>query len=89
MSKDETGNNESQGLPGYSANNSIPGGFALPIPTGATGGHVDDTPASADPWSSTWDDRSWQPGQNGAVRGAETGVNDWSDSYEYGGEYTA
>ena len=91
MSKDETGNTEGQGLPGYSANNSIPGGFALPVPSAAAGGEVEETPASADPWSSTWEDRSWQPSQNGttAVNGAETGVNDWSDSYEYGGEYTA
>ena len=33
MSKDETGTTESQGIPGYSANSSIPGGFTLPIPT--------------------------------------------------------
>ena len=33
MSKDETGTTESQGIPGYSANSPIPGGFPLPTPT--------------------------------------------------------
>jgi MinD-like ATPase involved in chromosome partitioning or flagellar assembly len=87
MSKDETGSTEGQGLPGFPANNSIPGGFTLPIPTATTAGQVDDTPA--DPWSSTWDDTSWQPSDSGTVAAGGTGANDWSDSYEYGGEYTA
>ena len=86
MSKDETGKTEGQGLPGYSANNSIPNGFALPIPTATAAGEVDEPETSADPWSSTWDDSSGQPGQNGS---SETRVNDWSDSFEYDGEYTA
>ena len=52
MSKDETGNAEGQGLPGYSANNSIPGGgFALPIPAPTAAGQVEESPSSADPWS--------------------------------------
>src|SRR6478736_1138181 len=61
MSKDETGNTESQGIPGYSANNSIPGGFALPIPSAGAGASEPEH-APADPWSSTWDDTSWQSG---------------------------
>jgi hypothetical protein len=87
MSKDETGSTEGQGLPGFPANNSIPGGFTLPIPTAATVGQTDDTPA--DPWSSTWDDTSWQPSESATTASGETASNDWSDSYEYGGEYTA
>ena len=86
MSKDETGSTEGQGLPGYSANNSIPSGFALPIPSATAAGEVEETPATADPWSTTWDDSSWQPGENGRPA---TGINDWSDTYEYGGEYSA
>lgn len=59
MSKDETGSTESQGIPGFSANNSIPGGFTLPIPIATAGGsQPEETPA--DPWSSTWEDTSWQ-----------------------------
>src|SRR6478735_7537366 len=66
MSKDETGNTESQGIPGFSANNSIPGGFALPIPTASAGAAQPDE-APADPWSSTWEDTSWQSGDTGAI----------------------
>ena len=51
MSKDETGSTESQGIPGFSANNSIPGGFTLPIPI-ATAGASQPEETSADPWSS-------------------------------------
>ncbi|MBC9820264.1 hypothetical protein [Terrabacter sp. MAHUQ-38] len=88
MSKDETGSTEGQGLPGFSANNSIPGGFTLPIPMGtAAADQTDEAPA--DPWSSTWDDTSWQPTDSGTTASGESGANDWSDSYEYGGQYTA
>ncbi|GGM86676.1 hypothetical protein GCM10009721_09330 [Terrabacter tumescens] len=62
MSKDETGSTESQGIPGFSANNTIPGGFALPIPV-AGAGATEPEAAPADPWSSTWDDTSWQSGE--------------------------
>ena len=91
MSKDETGSNEGQGIPGYSANNSIPGGFALPIPT-ATAGVPQQDEAPADPWSSTWDDASWQSGDTGEIPAAvadESATNQWTDSYEYGGEATS
>ncbi|MFM6852114.1 MAG: hypothetical protein ACKOVB_23725 [Terrabacter sp.] len=98
MSKDETGTNEGQGIPGFSANNSIPGGFTLPIPT-ATAGQDHEDEAPADPWSSTWEDTSWQPGDTGqqpavgasdASQGAGTSsTNSWTDSYEYGGEYAS
>ncbi|NUO89940.1 MAG: hypothetical protein HOQ18_03800 [Dermatophilaceae bacterium] len=99
MSKDETGTNEGQGIPGFSANNSIPGGFTLPIPTATAGADHEDV-APADPWSSTWEDSSWQPGDTGqqpavgasgasgasyASQGGAT-TNSWTDSYEYGGE---
>ncbi len=95
MSKDETGTNEGQGIPGFSANNSIPGGFTLPIPTATAGAdHEDEAPA--DPWSSTWEDSSWQPGDTGqqpAVGGSDTAAggatNSWTDSYEYGDDYTS
>jgi MinD-like ATPase involved in chromosome partitioning or flagellar assembly len=73
MSKDETGSTESQGIPGYSANNSIPGGFALPIPTAGAGASEPEQPP-ADPWSSTWDDTSWQTGETG-----ETATYDLSE----------
>src|SRR6478672_1758071 len=90
MSKDETGSNEGQGIPGFSANNSIPGGFTLPIPT-ATAGAAHEDEAPADPWSSTWEDTSWQSGDTGqqpAVGAAgDSSTNQWTDSYEYGGEY--
>ena len=33
MSNEDGGKVEDQGIPGYSANNTIPGGFALPLPT--------------------------------------------------------
>ncbi len=71
MSKDETGTTESQGIPGYSANNSIPGGFTLPIPT-ATAAAGQPEQAPADPWSSTWEDTSWQSAESGEA-------NAWSD----------
>ena len=58
MSKDETGSDEVRGLPGYPANNSIPSGFALPIPMAPAPEHLDE-PEPADPWSSTWEDTSW------------------------------
>jgi MinD-like ATPase involved in chromosome partitioning or flagellar assembly len=58
MSKDETGSDEVRGLPGYPANNSIPSGFALPIPIASAPTHVDEA-EPADPWSSTWEDTSW------------------------------
>ena len=90
MSKDDTGNTESQGIPGFSANNSIPGGFALPIPTATTGAAQPDE-APADPWSSTWEDTSWQSGDTGVIPTVATGdagsaSDDWTASYEYGGE---
>ena len=71
MSKDETGTTESQGIPGFSANNSIPGGFTLPIPT-ATAAAGQPEQAPADPWSSTWEDTSWQSAESGEA-------NAWSD----------
>jgi len=71
MSKDETGTTESQVIPGYSANSSIPGGFTLPIPTAtAPAGQPEQAPA--DPWSSTWEDTSWQSADSGEA-------NAWSD----------
>lgn len=73
MSNNETGSTENQGIPGYSANNSIPGGFALPIPTAGAGVSEPEQPP-ADPWSSTWDDTSWQ-------QPAETGVPDETAAY--------
>ena len=92
MSKDDTGNTESQGIPGFSANNSIPGGFALPIPT-ATGGAAQPDEAPADPWSSTWEDTSWQSGDTGEIPtgadDADSSTNQWTDSYEYGVETAA
>jgi len=92
MSKDDTGNTESQGIPGFSANNSIPGGFALPIPTSAGAAQPDDAPA--DPWSSTWEDTSWQSGETGEFPTADAGAadsatNEWTDSYSYGSETTS
>src|SRR5690348_6904969 len=93
MSKDETGNTESQGIPGFSANNSIPGGFALPIPTATTGAPQPDE-APADPWSSTWEDTSWQSGDTSAIPTVAPGdagsaSDDWTASYEYGSESAA
>jgi hypothetical protein len=61
MSKDDSGNVEAAGIPGYSANNTIPGGFSLPLPTVTNSGEPEtEAEQSADPWSSTWDDSSWQ-----------------------------
>lgn len=57
MSKDDSTNTESQGIPGYSANSSVPGGFALPLPTQTSS---EEPEQSSDPWSSTWDDATWQ-----------------------------
>jgi MinD-like ATPase involved in chromosome partitioning or flagellar assembly len=98
MSKDETGSDEVRGLPGYPANNSIPSGFALPIPIASAPTLAEAEPA--DPWSSTWEDTSWHVNgdtdetTNGAPATAPTpGADDaadgtdWTDSYEYGGEY--
>jgi MinD-like ATPase involved in chromosome partitioning or flagellar assembly len=76
MSNDETGKTEGQGLPGYSANNTIPGGFSLPIPTAAN--RVEEQPAS-DPWSSTWEDESWQSEEAAASGTSSSGQ--WADSY--------
>jgi MinD-like ATPase involved in chromosome partitioning or flagellar assembly len=105
MSKHETGSDEVRGLPGYPANNSIPSGFALPIPMVPAPEHIDE-PEAADPWSSTWQDTSWQVdadvdgGTNdtpvtdvdldGAGSASTDGDGtDWTDSYEFGGEYAA
>ena len=71
MGKDETGTTESQGIPGFSTNSSIPGGFTLPIPT-ATAAADQPEQAPADPWSSTWEDISWQSAESGET-------NAWSD----------
>ena len=87
MSKDETGSTEGQGIPGFSSNNSIPGGFTLPIPMGTAAANQTEEPP-ADPWSSTWDDTSWQPSDTAETTPAGTGANDWSDSFEYGGDDT-
>ncbi|GAA6525914.1 hypothetical protein [Intrasporangium sp. DVR] len=105
MSKDESGSSEGQGIPGYSANNTIPGGFSLPLPTAtnsAPDAIEDQTPEPADPWSSTWDDTSWQlPEADSSTslyaaeelsQYAPTGYaprSDWSDSYDHGGEPAA
>ncbi len=59
------------GHPRYSANSSIPGGFTLPIPT-ATDPAGQPEQAPADPWSSTWEDTSWQSADSGET-------NAWSD----------
>ena len=109
MSKHETGSDEVRGLPGYPSNNSIPSGFALPIPMAPAAEHLEE-PETADPWSSTWEDTSWHvnadagEGTNDApvtevdlsaagpasTDGAVTGDGiDWTDSYEFGGEYAA
>ncbi len=63
MSKDDSGNVEAAGIPGYSANNTIPGGFSLPLPTMTNPIDAEaeaEAEQSADPWSTTWDDSSWQ-----------------------------
>jgi MinD-like ATPase involved in chromosome partitioning or flagellar assembly len=84
MSNDETGNTEGQGIPGFSSNNRVPGGFTLPIPV--VTGQQDEQPAS-DPWSSTWADDSWQSEEAASeqTRPADlpTG-NAWSDPYAGG-----
>lgn len=86
MSTDETGSTEGQGIPGFSSNNSIPGGFTLPIPMGTAAAADQTDEAPADPWSSTWDDTSWQPSSSGETAPGESGSNGWTDSYEYGGD---
>src|SRR4051794_36692278 len=90
MSKDETGSTENQGIPGFSANSSIPGGFTLPIPLAGSGAPEPEE-AAADPWSSTWDDTSWHSddtgdespaaGHNGAAApsGSSGTTNSWTD----------
>ncbi|WP_404390085.1 MinD/ParA family protein [Humibacillus xanthopallidus] len=104
MSKDETGSDEARGLPGYPANNSIPSGFALPIPMAPAPEHLDE-PEPADPWSSTWEDTSWHVNADSdestndapvaddvdltAAGTASADGTDWTDSYEFGGEYAA
>ena len=63
MSNEDGGKVEDQGIPGYSANNTIPGGFALPLPTATNSSDPEpeaEADETADPWSSTWDDTSWQ-----------------------------
>ena len=45
MGKDETGTDEVRGLPGYPANNSIPSGFALPIPMASAPTDLADDPS--------------------------------------------
>lgn len=104
MSNDDSGGAKGQGIPGYSANNTIPGGFSLPLPT-ATNSAADavaaHAPEPADPWSSTWDDSSWQlPETDSSVslysrdelsRYAGTDdadPSDWADSYDHGGDQT-
>ncbi|GAA1978670.1 hypothetical protein GCM10009817_18960 [Terrabacter lapilli] len=82
MSKDENGSTESQGIPGISANNSIPGGFTLPIPI-ATAGASQPEEAPADPWSSTWEDTSWHPSDDAqASSGTDSsyGTTDTTDT---------
>lgn len=58
MSNDDTRSNGAggQGLPGYTANHGVPGGFVLPIPGASTPRPPADEPT--DPWSSTWNDPS-------------------------------
>ncbi|WP_323095457.1 hypothetical protein [Intrasporangium sp. YIM S08009] len=80
MSNDETGNTEGQGIPGFSSNNRVPGGFALPIPVAT--GSPEDQPSS-DPWSSTWDDDSWQSEEAASEQTSPeaSDANTWSDPY--------
>src|SRR3954452_22106637 len=90
MSKDETGSTENQGIPGFSANSSIPGGFTLPIPLAGSGAPEPEE-AAADPWSSTWDDTSWHSDDTGDVSraaghtgaasrsGSSGTTNSWTD----------
>jgi len=102
MSNDDSGGAKGQGIPGYSANNTIPGGFSLPLPTAtnsATDAVAAEAPEPADPWSSTWDDTSWQlPEPDSSVSlysrdelsqyaGTDHGDrSDWADSYDHGGD---
>ena len=85
MSNDETGTTEGQGLPGYAANNAVPGGFTLPLPM-ATSSVEAPEERPTDPWSSTWEDASWQSTEGIAAGPSEASTNGWSDSYEFGGE---
>ncbi|MEW1952137.1 hypothetical protein [Terrabacter sp. NPDC080008] len=84
MGKDETGSTENQGIPGFPANNSVPGGFTLPIPI-ATAGASQDEEAPADPWSSTWEDTSWHaadasaPSSDAGSSYEPSSANSWSD----------
>lgn len=95
MSDEDSGKAEGPGIPGYSANNTIPGGFSLPLPTVTNS--VDsaaETEPAADPWSSTWDDdTSWQlPAADSSEslyssqELSQYADTDWSDSYDHGGE---
>ena len=102
MSNEDGGKVEDQGIPGYSANNTIPGGFSLPLPTATNSIDPEpeaETDETADPWSSTWDDTSWQlPDSNSSeslysseelanyAGGGTTSASDWGDSYDHGGE---
>ena len=100
MSNEDGGKVEDQGIPGYSANNTIPGGFSLPLPTATNS--IDPEPeadGTADPWSSTWDDTSWQlPDADSSDSlysseelsqysgGGTASGSDWGDSFDHGGE---
>lgn len=93
MSNDDSGKAEGQGIPGYSANNTIPGGFALPLPT--VSNSIDspaETDQSADPWSSTWDDTSWQLPESDSSESlysseelSQYAATDWADSQDHPG----
>lgn len=87
MSNDETGKTEGQGIPGFSSNNRVPGGFALPIPVAT--GEPEERPSS-DPWSSTWDDDSWQSEEAASEQTSPdaSGGNTWSDPYASHGPST-
>lgn len=87
MSNDETGKTEGQGIPGFSSNNRVPGGFALPIPVAT--GEPEERPSS-DPWSSTWDDDSWQSEEAASEQTSPdaSGGNTWSDPYASNGPST-
>lgn len=101
MSNEDGGKVEDQGIPGYSANNTIPGGFALPLPTATNSSDPEpeaEADGTADPWSSTWDDTSWQlPDSDSSeslysseelanYAGGTTSRSDWGDSHDHGGE---
>jgi MinD-like ATPase involved in chromosome partitioning or flagellar assembly len=86
MSNDETGKTEGQGIPGFSSNNRVPGGFALPIPVAT--GEPEEQPSS-DPWSSTWDDDSWQSEEAASEQTSpDASGNTWSDPYASAGAST-